>query len=73
MLAVWMNKSAFSLISLHTIITLIVERFDEQCRYAFIGDYSGQVSVLKLKDDAFDHITTLKGHSGENCTHFNSV
>ncbi|KAK7091071.1 WD repeat and FYVE domain-containing protein 2-like [Littorina saxatilis] len=38
--------------------------FDEQSKYTFVGDYSGQVSVLKLKDTTFELITTLKGHSG---------
>ncbi|KAK7466552.1 hypothetical protein BaRGS_00037336 [Batillaria attramentaria] len=38
--------------------------FDEQSKYAFVGDYSGQISVLKIKDTTFEHITTLKGHSG---------
>ncbi|XP_076454179.1 WD repeat and FYVE domain-containing protein 2-like [Babylonia areolata] len=38
--------------------------FDEQAKYTFVGDYSGQVSVLKLNDTTFDLITTLKGHSG---------
>ncbi|KAL8623955.1 hypothetical protein ACOMHN_047175 [Nucella lapillus] len=39
-------------------------QFDEQAKYTFVGDYSGQVSVLKLKDTTFDLITTLKAHSG---------
>ncbi|XP_059172712.1 WD repeat and FYVE domain-containing protein 2-like isoform X2 [Physella acuta] len=38
--------------------------FDEQSKYAFVGDYSGQISVLKLKDTSFDHVVTLKGHAG---------
>ncbi|KAK3764121.1 hypothetical protein RRG08_039292 [Elysia crispata] len=38
--------------------------FDEESKYAFIGDYSGQVVVLKLKDNSFDFIAPLKGHSG---------
>ncbi|BFZ06608.1 hypothetical protein BsWGS_09647 [Bradybaena similaris] len=38
--------------------------FDEQSKYAFVGDYSGQISVLKLKDNTFDLVTTLKGHAG---------
>ncbi|WAR27374.1 WDFY2-like protein [Mya arenaria] len=37
---------------------------DEQSNYVFVGDYSGQVSVLKITDQNFNHITTLKGHSG---------
>ncbi|RUS85425.1 hypothetical protein EGW08_006816 [Elysia chlorotica] len=38
--------------------------FDEESKYAFIGDYSGQIAVLKLKDNSFDFIAPLKGHSG---------
>ncbi|KAL8595582.1 WD repeat and FYVE domain-containing protein 2 [Nucella lapillus] len=38
--------------------------FDEQSKYAFVGDYSGQISVLKLMDTTFELITTLKGHTG---------
>ncbi|XP_013069736.2 WD repeat and FYVE domain-containing protein 2-like isoform X1 [Biomphalaria glabrata] len=37
--------------------------YDEQSKYVFIGDYSGQVAVLKLKDSSFDFIVTLKGHA----------
>jgi len=39
-------------------------RFDEQSNYVFVGDYSGQVSVLKINNQNFNLITTLKGHSG---------
>ncbi|XP_052058236.1 WD repeat and FYVE domain-containing protein 2-like [Mytilus californianus] len=38
--------------------------FDEQSKYAFVGDYSGQISVLKISNSNFDLIVTLKGHSG---------
>ncbi|XP_050389786.1 WD repeat and FYVE domain-containing protein 2 [Patella vulgata] len=38
--------------------------FDEQSKYAFVGDYSGQISVLKIKDTTFELVITLKGHSG---------
>ncbi|CAI9719886.1 repeat and FYVE domain-containing 2-like [Octopus vulgaris] len=38
--------------------------FDEQSKYAFVGDYSGHISVLKVKNNCFDLITTFKGHSG---------
>ena len=40
-------------------------RFDEQSKYVFVGDYSGQVTVLKIDNHNFSLITTLKGHSGE--------
>ena len=40
-------------------------RFDEESKYTFIGDYSGQISVLKITSrNKFDVISTLKGHSG---------
>ncbi|KAJ8321471.1 hypothetical protein KUTeg_000980 [Tegillarca granosa] len=39
-------------------------RFDEQSRYVFVGDYSGQISVLKVSNSNFEVISTLKGHSG---------
>ncbi|XP_046339732.1 WD repeat and FYVE domain-containing protein 2-like [Haliotis rufescens] len=38
--------------------------FDEQSKYAFVGDYSGQISVLKIGQSSFQLIVTLKGHSG---------
>ncbi|XP_060073051.1 WD repeat and FYVE domain-containing protein 2-like [Ylistrum balloti] len=38
--------------------------FDEQSKYAFVGDYSGQISVLKISNTNFELIVTLKGHSG---------
>ncbi|KAL3846764.1 hypothetical protein ACJMK2_017723 [Sinanodonta woodiana] len=38
--------------------------FDEQSKYVFVGDYSGQISVLKISNTNFTLITTLKGHSG---------
>lgn len=40
-------------------------RFDEQSNYVFVGDYSGQISVLKINNQTFNLITTLKGHSGK--------
>jgi hypothetical protein len=33
-------------------------------RYAFIGDYSGQVIVCRLEESGVTLINTLKGHNG---------
>jgi hypothetical protein len=33
-------------------------------RYAFIGDYSGQITVLRLEDSGVNLINVLKGHNG---------
>ncbi|XP_060517053.1 WD repeat and FYVE domain-containing protein 2 [Cylas formicarius] len=39
-------------------------QFDAQTKHAFIGDYSGQITMLKLDNNGLTVITTLKGHSG---------
>ena len=39
-------------------------RFDKASKYTFVGDYSGQISVLKINNNGFEVITTLKGHTG---------
>ena len=39
-------------------------RFDAQSKLVFIGDYSGQVTMLKIESSGYKPITTLKGHSG---------
>nr|CAD7261471.1 unnamed protein product [Timema shepardi] len=39
-------------------------RFDAQSKHAFVGDYSGLVSMLKLDNSGVQPVTNLKGHSG---------
>ncbi|CAH0380526.1 unnamed protein product [Bemisia tabaci] len=38
--------------------------FDSQSKHAFVGDYSGLITMLLLKNDGSQIITQLKGHSG---------
>ena len=39
--------------------------YDEEARYAFIGDYSGQITVCSLDANGGVHfINALKGHNG---------
>ncbi|KAJ9583262.1 hypothetical protein L9F63_022395 [Diploptera punctata] len=38
--------------------------FDCQSKHALVGDYSGQISMLKLENTGCTLITTLKGHTG---------
>lgn len=38
--------------------------FDSESNHGFIGDYSGQITMLKLDNIGIKVITTLKGHSG---------
>ena len=61
------KAQCFFNIILHMLFGLnILNRFDEQSKSAFIGDYSGQISVIKVKENSFEHIVTLKGHAGES-------
>ncbi|XP_026468436.1 WD repeat and FYVE domain-containing protein 2-like [Ctenocephalides felis] len=39
-------------------------QFDSQSKHAFIGDYSGQIIMLKLDHSGAALVTTLKGHTG---------
>ncbi|XP_025785976.1 WD repeat and FYVE domain-containing protein 1 [Puma concolor] len=57
-------------------------QYDYDTQYAFVGDYSGQITLLKLEQNSCSVITTLKGHEvraspllalryeqvGESCT-----
>ena len=39
-------------------------RFDTQSLCVFVGDYSGQIAVLKISRTSFELLTVLKGHTG---------
>ncbi|XP_061426192.1 WD repeat and FYVE domain-containing protein 2 [Lethenteron reissneri] len=39
-------------------------QYDVESHYAFVGDFAGQVTVLKLDAGSCSIITTLKGHTG---------
>lgn len=42
-----------------------VLRYDHETQHAFVGDYSGQITLLKLEKQTYTTITTLKGHEGK--------
>uniref|UniRef100_A0A8C5BSM3 WD repeat and FYVE domain containing 1 n=1 Tax=Gadus morhua TaxID=8049 RepID=A0A8C5BSM3_GADMO len=39
-------------------------QYDQETQHAFVGDYSGQITLLKLERQTYSIITTLKGHEG---------
>ncbi|XP_058132754.1 WD repeat and FYVE domain-containing protein 2 isoform X2 [Dasypus novemcinctus] len=39
-------------------------QFDVETRHVFIGDHSGQVTILKLEQDNCTLVTTFRGHTG---------
>ncbi|KAF4789561.1 WD repeat and FYVE domain-containing protein 2 [Turdus rufiventris] len=38
--------------------------FDVETRHVFVGDHSGQVTILKLEQESCSLVTTFKGHTG---------
>ncbi|KAH9416129.1 WD repeat and FYVE domain-containing protein 2 [Dermatophagoides pteronyssinus] len=38
-------------------------QFDHQSKHAFIGDLNGHIEMIKLENDSYKPVTTLKGHS----------
>ncbi|XP_059234331.1 WD repeat and FYVE domain-containing protein 2 isoform X3 [Mustela nigripes] len=42
-------------------------QFDVETRHVFIGDQSGQVTILKLEQDSCTLVTTFRGHTGFVC------
>lgn len=41
-----------------------LRRYDSQAKYAFIGDYGGQITMLRLEQGGAAFVTTFKGHTG---------
>ncbi|KAG1932653.1 WD repeat and FYVE domain-containing protein [Pimephales promelas] len=39
-------------------------QYDNDTQHAFVGDHSGQITLLKLEEQSCSIITTLKGHEG---------
>lgn len=56
----------FNVLIIHRTVLTNSVRFDEQSKYAFVGDYSGQISVLRISNTEFSLIVNLKGHSGKD-------
>lgn len=42
---------------------LFQSRFDVQSKHTFIGDSTGQITMIKLEDNGYKPITTFKGHT----------
>lgn len=40
-------------------------RFDSLSKYAFVGDYAGQITMLRCEKQGTQLITTFKGHTGK--------
>ncbi|PIO22710.1 hypothetical protein AB205_0152380, partial [Aquarana catesbeiana] len=52
------------------IYTIPPTLYDEETRYAFVGDFSGLITLLKLEKDTCSVVSTLKGHEGNHSNNF---
>lgn len=48
-----------------------VRRYDDTNKYAFVAEYNGTISVIKLDEANFHRVTKLEGHTSEQLTHSN--
>ena len=46
-------------------------RYDDTNKYAFVAEYNGTISVIKLDEANFHRVTKLEGHTSEQLTHSN--
>lgn len=51
------------LIQLHLFASHVTYRYDSQAKYAFVGDYGGQITMLRLDLGGAAFVTTFKGHT----------
>uniref|UniRef100_A0A674MC03 WD repeat and FYVE domain containing 2 n=1 Tax=Takifugu rubripes TaxID=31033 RepID=A0A674MC03_TAKRU len=58
------SESGQQLGTYHTAAWVTGLQFDVETRHAFVGDQSGQVTILKLEQDSCSLVTTFKGHTG---------
>ena len=47
------------------VTSLTLQRYDAESKHVFVGDYAGQISVIKLEADSLAVVTVLKGHTGK--------
>lgn len=61
----WMSTQSGSMLGRHSFGSWAsCLQYDNDTQHAFVGDYSGQITLLKLDEHSCSVITTLKGHEG---------
>uniref|UniRef100_A0A8C0YD57 WD repeat and FYVE domain containing 1 n=1 Tax=Cyprinus carpio carpio TaxID=630221 RepID=A0A8C0YD57_CYPCA len=61
----WMSTQSGSMLGRHSFGSWAsCLQYDNDTQHAFVGDYSGQITLLKLEEQTCSVITTLKGHAG---------
>uniref|UniRef100_A0A8C2IZA4 WD repeat and FYVE domain containing 1 n=1 Tax=Cyprinus carpio TaxID=7962 RepID=A0A8C2IZA4_CYPCA len=58
----WMSTQSGAMLGRHRLANNLV--YDKDTQHAFVGDHSGQITLLKLDEQTCSVITTLKGHEG---------
>ncbi|ROJ25388.1 WD repeat and FYVE domain-containing protein 1 [Anabarilius grahami] len=61
----WMSSQSGSMLGRHSFGSWAsCLQYDNDTQHTFVGDYSGQITLLKLDEQSCSVITTLKGHEG---------
>uniref|UniRef100_A0A8C1N4I7 WD repeat and FYVE domain containing 1 n=1 Tax=Cyprinus carpio TaxID=7962 RepID=A0A8C1N4I7_CYPCA len=61
----WMSTQSGSMLGRHSFGSWAsCLQYDKDTQHAFVGDHSGQITLLKLDEQTCSVITTLKGHEG---------
>ncbi|XP_016401258.1 WD repeat and FYVE domain-containing protein 1-like [Sinocyclocheilus rhinocerous] len=61
----WMSTQSGSMLGRHSFGSWAsCLQYDSDTQHAFVGDHSGQITLLKLDEQTCSVITTLKGHEG---------
>ncbi len=47
------------------ILNYVMIRYDDTNKYAFVAEYSGIISVIKLDESNFHRVTKLEGHTSK--------
>jgi len=61
----WADQRTGNMVANHTFPAWCTAlQYDVTSQHAFVGDYSGQITMLKLDNNSLTLVTTFKGHSG---------
>ncbi|XP_016128403.1 WD repeat and FYVE domain-containing protein 1-like [Sinocyclocheilus grahami] len=67
----WMSTHSGSMLGRHSFGSWAsCLQYDKDTQHAFVGDSSGQITLLKLDEQTCSVITTLKGHEGKTAYTF---
>jgi len=62
---VWADERTGNVVANHTFTAWCTAlQFDHSSSHAFVGDFSGQITMFKIESNSMSLVTTFKGHTG---------